>query len=67
MIITLKVTGMKCTGCENHAKEELFKVKGVKEVKVDRSNNQIEVVAADDVLKANLISAINDNTHFHAE
>lgn len=67
MKIILKVTGMKCEGCENHSKEELLKVKGVNNVTPSRKENKIEVDCEDYVKREDLVKAINENTHFHAE
>jgi copper chaperone CopZ len=60
------ITGMKCEHCEAHVKEALEKVDGVVSAKADRTKNEAVVELSKDVADKALISAINDNTRYHA-
>ncbi len=41
--VVLKVTGMKCGGCENNVKQKLSELEGITEIKADHKADSVEV------------------------
>lgn len=62
----ITITGMKCSGCEQHVEEELLKIKGVEKVKATKDKNLATVECDEKVSDNNLLDAINKNTNFKA-
>lgn len=66
-VITLRVDGMMCNACEDEVNALLKGVDGVSEAKASQPDGIVEVkFDSQKVTAANLVDAINQNTHFKA-
>ena len=55
--LTLDVTGMKCEGCANAVDAALGRVEGVRRVEVSLEEGRAEIVADDDLVPDELVTA----------
>jgi len=46
--IKFAVQGMKCSGCEERARQALLELAGVQDVKADHQSGQLAIVCGDD-------------------
>ena len=60
MNTTITVTGMTCGHCVNSVTEELKKISGVTEVKVDLESGQVDIASADQLSDADVANAIEE-------
>lgn len=60
MNTTITVTGMTCGHCVNSVTEELKKISGVTEVKVDLESGQVDIASADQLSDADIANAIEE-------
>lgn len=60
MNTTITVSGMTCGHCVNSVTEELSKISGVKEVKVDLETGKVDITSDGELAKAALAGAISE-------
>ena len=60
MNTTITVTGMTCGHCVNSVTEELLKIAGVKEVKVDLDSGNVNITSENELAQADLTQAIQE-------
>jgi copper chaperone len=60
MNTTITVSGMTCGHCVNSVTEELFKIAGVKEVKVDLDSGNVNITSENELAQADLTQAIQE-------
>ena len=60
MNTTITVSGMTCGHCVKSVTEELSKIAGVKEVKVDLESGNVDITSESELAKADLTHAIQE-------
>ncbi len=60
MNTTITVSGMTCGHCVNSVTEELSKISGVKEVKVDLDSGKVDITSESELAQADLSGAIQE-------
>ncbi len=60
MNTTITVSGMTCGHCVNSVTEELSKIAGVKEVKVDLESGNVNITSENELAQADLSEAIQE-------
>ncbi len=60
MNTTITVSGMTCGHCVNSVTEELSKIAGVKEVKVDLDSGKVDITSENELAQADLSEAIQE-------
>jgi copper ion binding protein len=60
MNTTITVSGMTCGHCVQSVTEELSKIAGVKEVKVDLESGNVDIASESELAKADLTQAIQE-------
>jgi copper ion binding protein len=60
MNTTITVSGMTCGHCVNSVTEELSKIAGVKEVKVDLDSGNVNITSENELAHADLTQAIQE-------
>lgn len=60
MNTTITVSGMTCGHCVNSVTEELSKIAGVKEVKVDLDSGIVDITSESELAQADLTEAIQE-------
>ncbi|MFM1786390.1 MAG: copper chaperone CopZ [Actinomycetota bacterium] len=60
MNTTITVSGMTCGHCVNSVTEELSKISGVKEVKVDLDSGKVDITSENELAQADLSEAIQE-------
>jgi copper chaperone len=60
MNTTITVSGMTCGHCVNSVTEELSKISGVKEVKVDLDRGKVDITSESELAQADLSGAIQE-------
>ncbi|MFM1787376.1 MAG: hypothetical protein RL228_1326 [Actinomycetota bacterium] len=60
MNTTITVSGMTCGHCVNSVTEELSKIAGVKEVKVDLDSGKVDITSESELAQADLSEAIQE-------
>lgn len=60
MNTTITVSGMTCGHCVNSVTEELSKISGVKEVKVDLETGKVDITSDGELAQAALAGAISE-------
>lgn len=60
MNTTITVSGMTCGHCVNSVTEELSKISGVKEVKVDLDSGKVDITSESELAQADLSEAIQE-------
>jgi copper chaperone len=60
MNTTITVSGMTCGHCVNSVTEELSKIAGVKEVKVDLDSGNVNITSENELAQADLTQAIQE-------
>ncbi len=55
-----KVTGMMCDHCENHVKEYVEKLEGVKSAKANHKKELLKVVSKEEIPVEQIKSAVED-------
>ena len=60
MNTTITVSGMTCGHCVNSVTEELSKIAGVKEVKVDLDSGKVDITSESALAQADLTEAIQE-------
>ena len=60
MNTTITVSGMTCGHCVKSVTEELSKIAGVKEVKVDLESGNVDITSENELVQADLTQAIQE-------
>lgn len=60
MNTTITVSGMTCGHCVQSVTEELSKIAGVKEVKVDLESGNVDITSENELAQADLTQAIQE-------
>ena len=60
MNTTITVSGMTCGHCVNSVTEEISKISGVKEVKVDLDSGKVDITSESELAQADLSEAIQE-------
>lgn len=60
MNTTITVSGMTCGHCVSSVTEELSKIAGVKEVKVDLDSGKVDITSEGELAQADLTQAIQE-------
>lgn len=56
--IRIEIEGMTCSNCEGHVKEELGKIKGVKNINVSAKNKEATLKVEEEVSEEDLKNAV---------